>query len=111
LRGLTIENVKATGISMPLTAYGSPDVPLDLVMRNVSIEFTEREDGASVPVMRAAHCARVLMNDVEIIKNTDGELIRSWSEFYGVRCENVRYHVPKENWFAVADEHFVCKSI
>ena len=111
LRSLTLENVKATGISMPLTVYGSPDVPLDLVMRNVSIAFTEREDGASVPVMRAAHCARVLMNDVEIIKNTDGDLIRSWSEFYGVRCENVSYHVPKENWFAIADEPFVCKSI
>ena len=64
-----------------------------------------------MPVMRGAHFARVMMNDVEIIKNTDGELIRSWSEFWGVRCENVSYHVPKENWFAVADEPFVCKSI
>ncbi len=111
LKGLTIENVKATGISMPLTVYGSPDVPLDLVMRNVSIQFTDREDGVSVPVMRGAHFARVMLNDVEIVKNTDGELIRSWSEFGGVRCENVTYHVPKENWFAVADEPFVCKSI
>ena len=111
LRGLTIENVKATGISMPLTVYGSPNVPLDLAMRNVTIQFTDREDGANVPVMRGAHFARALLKDVTIIKNTDGELIRSWSEFWGVKCENVSYHVPKENWFAVADEPFVCKSI
>lgn len=111
LRSLTIENVKATGISMPLTVYGSPEVPLDLCMRNVTIAFTDREDGASVPVMRGAHFARALLTDVEIIKNTDGELIRSWSEFWGVKCENVSYHVPKENWFAVADEEFVCKAI
>ena len=111
LRGLTIENVKATGISMPLTVYGSPDVPLDLTMKHVSIAFVDREDGASVPVMRGAHFARAQLTDVEIIKNTDGELIRSWSEFWGVRCENVSYHVPQDKWFAIADEPFVCKSI
>lgn len=111
LRGLTIENVTATGIAMPLTVYGSPEVPLDLVMRNVSISFVDRDDGASVPVMRGAHCARVMLSNVKIEKNTNGELIRSWSEWGDVRCENVSYHVPAEERFALADEPFVCKSI
>lgn len=111
LRSLTIENVKAADISMPLTVYGSPEVPLELVMKHVSIQFTAREDGKDVPVMRAAHCAKVFLDDVAIIKNTNGDLIRYWSEFGDVCCENVSYHVPKEQWFALADEPFVCKSI
>lgn len=111
LRTLTIEHVKATDISMPLTAYGSPEVPLDLTMRDVSIAFVDHEPDKSVPFMRAAHCARVRMSDVTIQKNTDGELIRSWSAFGDVVCENIDYHVPQESWFAVADEPFSCKSI
>lgn len=111
LASLKIENVTAANISMPITLYGAKDVPLDFCMTDSSIEFKENENNASAPVFRTAHLERIRLENVKINKVSDGELIRSWSPLGETSFENVSYHVPAENWTAIADEPFVCKSI
>ncbi|MBQ7322140.1 MAG: right-handed parallel beta-helix repeat-containing protein [Clostridia bacterium] len=111
LSSLMLENIQATGISMPITLYGSEQAPLDFTMKDVTVAFADREDGASVPVFRVAHCRKMDLERVSFIKNTDGDLIRSWSAPGDIRYQNVTYHVPQEKWFALADEPFVCKAI
>ena len=111
LASLTVENVTATNISMPITLYGSEDTPLDFCMKNSKVEFKKTDDNAPSPVFRVAYFDRIQLKNVDIEKASDGELIRSWSPLGMTSFENVSYHVPSEEWTEIADEPFVCKSI
>ena len=111
LASLTVENVTATNISMPITLYGSKDTPLGFCMKNSKIEFKETDDNAPSPVFRVAYFERIQLKNVDIEKASDGDLIRSWSPLGTTSFENVSYHVPSEEWTEIADEPFICKSI
>lgn len=77
LKDITFKNICATGVSMPMTLYGTGSSKVELVMKNIRIHIKE---GAPLDeLIRACHYERILINDMKI-DGFNGEcLIRSKS--------------------------------
>lgn len=75
---ITFENIKADGVKMALNAYGRADSLLELTMRNVDIVM--REDSDAEELIRAAHCKRIVLDDVKV-KDFKGDcLVRALTD-------------------------------
>lgn len=109
LADLTFRNIRAQGVGMPLTAYGSPEVPLQLTLCNVSVAF--REDVRDTAFLHAAHFDRILLEKVSVRKKGDAPLIRSWTRGGDIVLREVDYDAPASDWVRYTDEPFVCRAI
>ena len=109
LESVKFANIQATGIGMPLTAYGSPEVPLTLTMRNVEVAF--REDVENTAFLHTANVDRILLENVSIQKKADAPLIKAWTQDGDIVLRNVTCDIPEENRIVYTDEPFICKAI
>ena len=109
LESIRFFNVKAKNIAMPLTAYGSPEVPLKLEMKNVDVSFREgRED---VTFMHAANFELIRLDGVRIENSKADALIKIWSEPGALEIEDLSSPVSPEKIMVKAEEPFSCKAI
>ena len=109
LRSVRFENITADGIRMPLTAYGSPDTPLDLALANVSVTFDPAVENTAF--LHAAYYDRIVMENVRVDKKPDAPLIKSWTKGGETVMRNVSYEAPEQEMLQYTEEPFVCKSI
>lgn len=109
LKSLRLEGIKAKGIRMPLTAYGSPELHLELTMKNIEIKFIEEIETQSF--MHIANIARLELENVNIERVGKGPFIRSWSESGEVVFNNVTSSQDEEIKITVTDEEFKCRAI
>lgn len=109
LQSVTFEDIRATGISMPLTAYGDADVPVYLTLRNIDIQFAQGH--ADMDFIHTCHYAQILLENVRIEGLSSGALVRSWGDDGKLICKNVVCAIPQENHLVAADSPFICKAI
>ena len=109
MRGLTMENIKAKGILLPLTLYGRADCPLNLTLRNIEIDFRPTDEPHAF--MHIAHCESLTLENLKIGKSAEGGFIKSWSPLGRVHFANVDRPNDKEELITYTDEPFVCKRI
>lgn len=109
LESVKFENIHATNIGMPLTAYGSKDVPITLTMRNIDVSF--RDGVENTAFLHTAYVDRILLENVNVNKRCDAPLIKCWTEGGDFVLRNVRYDLPEAEWIYHTDEPFVCKAI
>jgi len=86
LRSIRMEGIRATGISLPLNAYGDKDIPLHLEIVHSDIAFREDRE---VSFMHLCHHDYVLLETVKIRIPGDRPLVKIWSEEGEVRMRNV----------------------
>ncbi|MBQ8408370.1 MAG: right-handed parallel beta-helix repeat-containing protein [Clostridia bacterium] len=105
---ITFENIKATDIGMALNAYGREDSPLELRLENV--EISVREGAELDTLVKAAHCKRVVFDNVKIesfggesliLTKTDGEFV-----FNGVDCS-----IDEANYVKRTEETFKIQTV
>jgi hypothetical protein len=108
LASIRFENIKATDISMPLTAYGDPTTPVTVELRNMEISL--RKGFEDIDFMRVAHYKKIVLENVKIENFAGKALIKAWTEgdveITGLVCD-----VKDENRVVLTDEEFVCKAI
>ncbi len=109
LRSVAFRNIQATGIAMPLTAYGAAECPLTLEMENTDVTF--RENVSDTPFLQCAHLEKLVMRNVAIRKQADAPLIKTWTEGGELVFDNVSCGLPQEQWVRLAREPFVCQWI
>lgn len=109
LKDLTLENIRATEIGMPLTAYGSADTPLSLTLKNVDVGFSEKD--REFPFLCIANCERLVMDHVNVRKKSSGGFIRSWTPLPNVEFNQVEFNAPREEWIEYTNETFSCKTV
>lgn len=109
LKTLRLENISATGIVNPVTAYGSKDVPFDLRMKNVSLEFAKGFE--SLPAFWIANCERVCLENMTVKNRSDAPLIKTWTKDPDVVLHNVSHDCHAEQTVVFTEETFVCKAI
>ncbi len=109
LRSLSFRRIHASGIGMPLTAYGSADCPLILELEDLDIRF--REDAPPTPFLHCAHIEALHMKNVAVHKPADTPLIKTWTRGGKLECCNVSYGLPQEQWVSFTQEPFLCQSI
>lgn len=78
LESITFENICASGIKMPLTAYGDADKKLTLKLKNCDISFVPNEN--EIAFIRAAHCKNIQLEQVKINNLSDVPMILQWSD-------------------------------
>ena len=94
---------------MPLTAYGSAEVPLLLTMRDVNVSF--REGVVNTAFLHAANFDRILLENVRIEKENDAPLIKTWTQGGQIVLRNITCGIPEENRVVYTEEPFICKAI
>ncbi len=109
LENITFRNIRATGIAMPLTAYGTEEFPVEVTMRNISIRMRDGVEPA--PLVRACHFRRILMENVDVTNFKGDCLILSRTEdetvLRNVTCDGL----AEEDFVRLTDESFQIKSI
>ena len=109
LESLTLENIEASGIRMPLTAYGSPELPLRLTMRNMSFTFGEEPEDSSF--MKVAHLARLELENIRVDRKGKGAFIKTWSHGGEISMKNVTSAGGEPTDVVFTEETFECKAI
>lgn len=109
LADIAFEHVRATGVSMPLTAYGDPDVPITLRLTDCDVAFEgDRTEGC---FLKTAHYRRVTLDRVGITGLEGQTLVRSWGGDGELELNGVEAGIAPENFLRPAETEFVCKSI
>jgi len=94
LENITFRNIRAKGISMPLTAYGSAEVPFKLNIENTHISM--REGAQLTALVHAANCEKITFKNVKLDGFKGDTLVRAWSDVpveakvSGAECETVK---------------------
>lgn len=78
LESIRFENIKATDISMPLTAYGDTAVPVTVELKNMEVSL--REGFESIDFMRIANHKKIVLENVKIDNFAGNALIKAWTE-------------------------------
>lgn len=78
LDSITFENVDATDISMPFTAYGDKEVPITVKLKNVNVSL--RKGFEKIDFMHVCNYEKISIENVKI-ENYKGEaFIKTWSD-------------------------------
>ena len=78
LHDITFENIKATGIQLPLTLYGDSEKKVTATFRNVQLKLSE--DYAADALIHAAYVEALILSNVSI-SNAPENLIKYWNRF------------------------------
>lgn len=109
LKSLYLENIKAKGIHMPLTAYGSSELPLTLKMKDIDISFADEIETQSF--MHIAHIERLELENVKVEREGKGPFIRSWSHGGETVFNNVQSSTGEGVEVTFTEEEFKCRAI
>ena len=104
LEDVTFENITASGIRLPLNAYGDRDVPLTLELRGCDLSFAEIPPA----FMHLCHHRRVTLENVTVHGTGDAPMIRRWSKDGVIEIRGC--DAPNEA-VVDADEQFFAQSI
>ena len=78
LKSIRFENIAATDISMPLTAYGDKKTPITLEMDNVSISF--RKGFERIDFMHVCNYDLIMLKNLELKNYKGNALLKKWSD-------------------------------
>ena len=103
LDNIEFRNVKATGVSVPINAYGSKEVPVDLTLKNVEISL--REGHEDISLIHACNYNCIKLENVSVPNFKGDCIVKKWSEgqiiFNNVDCNDARQTITaKEPFFA-----------
>ena len=106
LLDIKFENIVATDIEMPLTAYGDKENPFELTLSNV--EFSFKTGYEQNPFMNVANYKKISLKNVNV-KNACGEcLIKSFGGDGEFETVNLHCDIAQENLLKPTDEEFKC---
>ena len=110
LESITFENITATDISMPLTAYGDKDTSIKLTFKNVDISL--RKGFEDVVLLHVCNYDKITLDNVSIKNSTADTLIKRWQGVEGdIDIIDLECDINEENLITDATEEFVCTPI
>lgn len=107
LRSITIKNIQASGIRLPLNVYGSSDIPVIVDISDSNIGFGENEGG----FMNLCNYEAVKLENTKISHLKSSALIKKWSNQGQIVLKKVEYDPEIKQISETADEEFVCAPI
>lgn len=109
LRSLTMENIKATGITLPATAYGSEEMPLWLTLKNIDLEFAPGNENTAA--FHIANIAVMSLENVKISGRGKEVFAKTWTKGSQFNFKNVACDNNSEPSVVYTEEPFTCKPI
>ena len=108
LASMSFENIRATDISMPLTAYGDKEVLLKLTMKNVEISL--REGYEDIVLMNACNYEKIKLENMNLTNYAGETLIKTWSDG-DIELKEVHSNHLNDQLVKKAEERFNCGAI
>lgn len=116
---ITIKNITAKNIHLPITMCGSNDVPVKFKITDSDIEFavdraTAQNDNESVieeEFIKADNFAEILLENVNIDGFFGNTLIKSWSKKGEIVCKNLHCNNFSGAIRTNVDEKYECETI
>lgn len=108
LTGITFENIEATDISMPLTAYGDKNDKITVKLKNVSVKI--RKGSEMTAFMHLCNYDELKVDGLHLEGFEGDALVRSWSPDDSADIKNVSGDVPSV-LVKAADKPFYAKPI
>ncbi|MBQ8525616.1 MAG: hypothetical protein IJ460_02690, partial [Clostridia bacterium] len=109
LESIRFENITATDISMPLTAYGDKDIPVTVEFRNMDISI--RKGYEHIDFMHVAYCKSIKLDNVKIDNFKGDALIKSWALGGDLEINNLVCDINESKYIVEAKEEFICNPI
>lgn len=109
LTSITFEKIKATGIAMPLVAYGDSRECLQFTMKNMDFSF--REGLENTEFLRMANVGKIVMENVIIRNAGNANFIKMWGENKPIVEMKKITGIIAEEYIISTKEAFVCKPI
>lgn len=103
LESIEFRNIKATGISVPINAYGSKEVPVNLTLKNT--ELSLREGYENISLIHACNYNCIKLENVSV-PNFNGDcVVKKWSDgqiiFNNVNCNGAKQtETAQEDFYA-----------
>ena len=94
---------------MPLTAYGSKDVPVTVELQNVEISIQEGFE--TIDFMHAANYKKIVFDNVKLENFKGKSLIKTWSETGKIEINDLDCNIDKDNYVTTTEDEFICKAI
>jgi len=108
LESIRFERLAATGIAMPLVAYGDEKTPVAVEIRNARIAFRDGCEQASL--MHVCNYARITLDHVAVANRRGSPLIKTWSDGK-IELEHLECDSPADPSVAGAEDEFRCGAI
>ncbi len=108
MKDISFENIKASNVSMGINAYGTEKAPLEMRLKNVDISI--REDSALTELIKAAHCNRIVFENVNI-ENFSGDCIVRTATDGEYVFNNVKSELEEKQFVKKTDEAFAIRRI
>ncbi len=108
LTSITFENIEATDISMPLTAYGDAEDKIDLLFKNVSISM--REGSEDAPLFHVGNFKKLTLENFTVTNTNAPCLVRTWTDDK-VELLNVNAPLKEEDMVKKAEVAFSARPI
>ena len=108
LSDICFENIEATNISMPLTAYGDEDEPIKLTLKNVTASMRDNADYQSFMLLR--NFEKVEITNLKLTNFKADCLIKKGSEGK-IELTDVSCSLPDEQLIQHTDEEFIISPI
>ena len=108
LKSIRFENITATDISMPLTAYGDKKTPITLEMDNVSISF--RKGFERIDFIHVCNYDLIMLKNLELKNYKGNAFLKKWSDG-NIIIDNLKCDLDKEKFEVAATEKFHAEPI
>lgn len=108
LGNIRFAQIDATGIGMPLTAYGDAKEPVTVEFEDVRVAF--RPEARKVSFMHACNYRRISLRNVTVTGNNAAPLIKTWSDGK-VEIDSLACGVGPDDYVGRAEEVFACTPI
>lgn len=108
LQSISFENIEATDISMPLTAYGDSKVPLTLKISDSSISF--RKGYEDIDFMHVCNYDLIELKNVKLTNYHGEALLKKWSEGK-IFISGLETQLSENKWEVKAEETFYAQPI
>ena len=93
---------------MPLTAYGSPEDKIDLVLKNVSISM--REGSEEAPLFHVGNFKKLTLENFTVTNTKAPCLVRTWTDD-AVELTNINVPINEEDMVKKAEVAFSARPI
>ena len=108
LESITFENVDATDISMPFTAYGDKEVPVSVKLKNVNVSL--REGFENIDFMHVCNFEKISIENVKMANYRGEAFIKTWSEGK-IEMKDLICDCEEDQLVVKAKEPFFAKAI
>lgn len=108
LQSIYFEDIDATNISMPLTAYGDVKVPVTLKISDSTISF--REGYEKIDFMYVCNYDLIELKNVKLPNYQGKALLKKWSEGK-IFLSGLETQLSEDKWAVKAEERFYVQPI